>query len=334
MGRSLARGAGCAATWLGVSREQFTVGCGGKDRWGGEHGVQAACAADAERVYLGWTGNEVGRALIAVDPKDNGKPVQDVLWSQVGGFASVHRLAVDAGVVYFVSETTMAAVDAKTGRPVGGPALHKKLSAIWPDAAGKPVRLNPIEDGFCAVAGKLYLTFSGNNLVAQMDAKTGLVTRTYTVKLPGSIAAGHGGGLYVCSESSKVLALNPITGLTRVVVTGLVNTDGLAVDKRGNLCLTFGFPKPHVAVYSPQGKRLVQMGKARRGAVGSRQLGAFITDRRGSGRPDLGGGGNAPATSQCVGSEAGQVRARIFWANALRRQWGSDSPARPQHYDG
>lgn len=239
---------------------------GEKDRWGGEHGVPAACAADAERVYLGWTGNEVGRALIAVDPKDNGKPVQDVLWSQVGGFASVHRLAVDAGVVYFVSETTMAAVDAKTGRPVGGPALHKKLSAIWPDAAGKPVRLNPIEDGFCAVAGKLYLTFSGKNLVAQVDAKTGLVTRTYTVKLPGSIAAGHGGGLYVCSESSKVLALNPITGQTRVVVTGLVNTDGLAVDKRGNLCLTFGFPKPHVAVYSPQGKRLVQMGKARRGA--------------------------------------------------------------------
>ena len=59
------------------------------------------------------------------------------------------------------------------------------------------------------------------------------------------------------------LALDPVTGKTRVVVLGLKNTDGLAVDRRGNICMTFGFPQPHVAVYSPQGKLLKRMGKAR-----------------------------------------------------------------------
>jgi|TARA_B100001971_G_scaffold201730_1_gene214792 hypothetical protein len=239
---------------------------GQTDRWGGEHGMPAACAADDQRVYLGWTGNEVGRALIAVDPADNGKPIQDVMWSQAGGFTSIQRLAVDEGVVYFVSSKTMAAVDAKTGAPFGGPKLNKRLSEIWMDPAGKPHRLNSIEDGFSARNGKLYLTFSESNLVVQVDVKTGKVSKTFSVKSPGSISAVDDRLIYLASESSKVLALDSVSGKTFVVLAGLTNTDGLAVDRQGNICLTFGFPKPHVAVYSPQGKLLKSMGQGRAGS--------------------------------------------------------------------
>jgi len=266
-------------TWKGIWRKKFSLSLRGwayhgssqpwdvaqTDRWGGEHGVPAACAADSERVYLGWTGNEVGKAMIALDPVENGKAIQDPLWSQVGGFSSVQRIAVDNGIVYFVSANTIAAINAKTGAPHGGPELHKRLSGIWENPSGKPHHINTIEDGFSAADGKLYLTFSDSNLIAQLNAVTGMVVKTFSVSSPGAISAVSGKLVYVTSDSSKVLELNPTNGEFKVAVDGLTNTDCLAVDGKGNLCLSFGYPKPRIDVFSPDGKLLSTMGKARRG---------------------------------------------------------------------
>ena len=40
---------------------------GPTSNWGGDHGVPAACAADGERVFLGWSASEGGKALLACD---------------------------------------------------------------------------------------------------------------------------------------------------------------------------------------------------------------------------------------------------------------------------
>ncbi|MGB2975793.1 MAG: hypothetical protein WBD18_07125, partial [Phycisphaerae bacterium] len=39
----------------------------GKGNWGGDHGIPVACAADESKVYLGWSGAEAGKALLACD---------------------------------------------------------------------------------------------------------------------------------------------------------------------------------------------------------------------------------------------------------------------------
>ncbi len=39
--------------------------------WGGDHGVPFSCATDGEKVYLGWTGAEAGKAVVACDLQGN-----------------------------------------------------------------------------------------------------------------------------------------------------------------------------------------------------------------------------------------------------------------------
>ncbi len=39
----------------------------GKGDWGGDHGFPIACASDDTKVYLGWSGAEAGKALVACD---------------------------------------------------------------------------------------------------------------------------------------------------------------------------------------------------------------------------------------------------------------------------
>ncbi|MBM4020430.1 MAG: hypothetical protein FJ288_19285, partial [Planctomycetes bacterium] len=63
--------------------------------WGGDHGVPFSCATDGEKVYLGWTGAEAGKALLACDLQGN------VQWKHThGGMGGAEVVAVDGGIVY------------------------------------------------------------------------------------------------------------------------------------------------------------------------------------------------------------------------------------------
>ena len=71
--------------------------------WGGDHGTPTAVATDGEKVYLGWTGAEAGKALVACDL--DGRPV----WNHTrGGIGGAQALAVDSGIVYVLDRITAA----------------------------------------------------------------------------------------------------------------------------------------------------------------------------------------------------------------------------------
>ena len=66
--------------------------------WGGDHGVPCACAADGEKVFLGWSGAEAGKALLACDLQGN------VQWKNSRqGMAGAEFVAVDGDMVYAVN---------------------------------------------------------------------------------------------------------------------------------------------------------------------------------------------------------------------------------------
>ncbi|HUU98157.1 MAG TPA: PQQ-binding-like beta-propeller repeat protein, partial [Phycisphaerae bacterium] len=70
-------------------------GATGKENWGGDHGVPCSAASDDKKVYVGWSGAEAGKALLALDLNGN------VQWKNSrGGMAGAELVAVDAGTVY------------------------------------------------------------------------------------------------------------------------------------------------------------------------------------------------------------------------------------------
>ncbi len=106
----------------------------GTGSWGGDHGPPIAAAADAERVYLGWTISEAGWAVIALKKdltKDN-RPQK--LWGQ----HQVLELGILVTAMASDGERLFVAQD-------GGPWGHKKEQAykagivLWDAKAGKPI---------------------------------------------------------------------------------------------------------------------------------------------------------------------------------------------------
>ncbi len=82
-----------------------------KGNWGGDHGTPAAVAADGQRVYLGWTAAEAGKALVACDLA--GRPV----WNHTrGGIGGARAVAVDSGTVYALDRVTLYRVDSTNGQ--------------------------------------------------------------------------------------------------------------------------------------------------------------------------------------------------------------------------
>ncbi len=121
--------------------------------WGGDHGVPSAAAADATHVYLGWTGSEAGKALVAVDL--DGK----VRWKHTrGGMGGASLVGVDGGIVYVADhERVVYRLEAATGGYsswAGRPVADVAVASLWPDRRGMPDRLAGLDAGH----GKLYLT--------------------------------------------------------------------------------------------------------------------------------------------------------------------------------
>jgi len=123
--------------------------------WGGDHGVPYACCTDGDKVYLGWTGSEAGRAVVACDL--NGS----VQWKHsYGGFGGAEQVAVDGGIVVVASGgQILYRLEAAKGGYTnweGRPDAAVSVSSLWDNPAGMPDRI----EGMDAKDGKLFVTCS------------------------------------------------------------------------------------------------------------------------------------------------------------------------------
>lgn len=342
--------------------------------WGGDHGQPISCATDGTNVYLGWSGAEAGKALIAMGPRDN------VIWAAGFHFNSAELIAADGGLVFYPSSGLLRRVSAEDGKLVPWPGTRSgeiPIHAVLGDpdgSLGMPGSLSGNAEGMDARNGKLYLSFSvwtihphhirswwsflknlrkggptadaiwlqldertrnvidnwlknggpeekalgsphyqipdtrktmisalraqlyspslapgkiqrtvdertrvnrrhleeafpddlvkaRSDFVAVIDIATGRLLRTIDVPSPGKIAVVRDDLAYLFSERHRLLALNPLTGETRILLRNQRNHGGLATDDEGNIYIAYGYPHYQVFVYSPEGVLLRKLGK-------------------------------------------------------------------------
>lgn len=234
-------------------------GPSGTTNWGGDHGVPFAADADNQKVYLGWSGAEAGKALVACDLEGN------VQWRlSRGGMSGAELVTVDGGTVYAMNwDGLLFRADAKTGgftdwagsgstdldvRPLLGVELEKKERANCLHARG----------------GRLYVGFNKRDAVLVLDGASGKLIRKLAVPGPVDIeAVGGASALRILAISAwkTVLAINPETGEARPFIEGLEGANALALDAKGNLYVAMGDPENQVRVYAPDGKLLRAIGR-------------------------------------------------------------------------
>ena len=147
--------------------------------WGGDHGMPVTCAADGEKVYLGWSGAEAGKALLACDRQGN------VVWKNSrGGMAGAELVAVDRGTVYVQNwGGNLYRLEAGKGSYAawtGSDSSDLSIKSLWGDEKGMPEKA----DALSAQGGKLYLGFTAQNLIAVLDGATGKLAKRITVAAP------------------------------------------------------------------------------------------------------------------------------------------------------
>lgn len=126
---------------------------GRNSNWGGDHGYPSAVTTDGERIFLGWSGAEAGKALVTCDLDAN------VLWRHSrGGMGGAGLLGVDGGVLYASDHNRLIfCVNAVKGGFTnweGKPVADLPITDIWPDRKGMPQWI----DGLDASDGKVYIT--------------------------------------------------------------------------------------------------------------------------------------------------------------------------------
>ncbi len=252
-----------------------------KNNWGGDHGIPTTCAASGKQVYLAWSGAEAGKAVLAVDLAGN------VLWTNMrGGIAGAAGLACDGEVLYVLgglagpdSEgANIYKLDTKNGSYLSWDdkdtvdlAMNKILDVPPPtEKDGQPLK----SDGVAVLDGHLFLSFSGLNTVAIVDAKTGKLIKRLSVPGPRHLQAVSDKLLYVVSEQRRVLAVNPQTGEIHELVAGLSEATGIAVDADGIVYVATRGRENQVTAYSPAGQLLRKIGRP----GGRSLLGAWTAD--------------------------------------------------------
>ena len=159
----------------------------GKGNWGGDHGVPVAVATDDQQVYLGWSGAEAGKAVLACDLE--GRPQ----WgNNRGGIAGVKGLAASAGVLYVLGGNAGAdaeggslyKLNAKDGSYLnwdGTDSADVKIKSLWAaDAKTKPEKADEI----IFKSGKLWLAFHKEEILAELNPQTGKLLQTH--EMPGT----------------------------------------------------------------------------------------------------------------------------------------------------
>ena len=265
----------------------------GKGNWGGDHGLPIAVATEGQQVFLGWNGAEAGKAVLACDLE--GRPQ----WgNNRGGIAGVKGLAVQGGVLYVLGGNAgqdadganLYKLNTKDGSYVGwegSESADVKIKTLWPaDATVKPAKA----DGIAFRDGKLWLTFSQDELLAEINPLTGKLVGTQPASKKKdsqetSSTIGPDGLLYVAKgdpENQVLVKKGEATVLTigrkggRASLgpwqpDGMRALRGLAVDEAGKLWVveTDGAPK-RVSVWDVKTGQLLHeyFGSTGYGALG------------------------------------------------------------------
>jgi hypothetical protein len=224
--------------------------------WGGDHGTPAAVATDASQVYLGWSGAEAGKALLACDLE--GK----VKWNHTrGGIGGARAVAVDGNTVYALDNVTLYRVDSKTGAYTtweGRDAPELPLTAVFPGFKESPL------DRFALTAGrgKLYLSSKLADQVAEIDARTGAVVRLLPVTKPTAVSLAPNGKLYIVAGGNSVIALDEQASNPQTVLSNLAGATSVAVDGHGQIYVGCGDPDNQIKVFAADGKPVKTIGRA------------------------------------------------------------------------
>lgn len=259
-----------------------------QENWGGDHGVPVAVAADASKVYLGWSGAEAGKALLACDL--NGR----IQWKNSrAGMAGAELLAVDGTTLYAQhwNGNLYRLETAKGGYTnwQGSDSTDLFVKSLWTDeerAGGK--KLPERADAMDARDGYLYLAFSKADLVLVLDGRTGKVLHRHAVPEPIDVKAIDRGRALVSSQWKSVQVLDRETGALTSFLAARDSAGALAVDRGGRVFVGLGDPHNQVHVFDSTGKLLKEFG--RRGgrsllgkwqADGFRQIADLAIDAQG-----------------------------------------------------
>ncbi len=239
--------------------------------WGGDMGSPCTATSLGDSMILGWGASEAGRAVVCTDLDGKTK------WRHKrGGFGGAALVAADDGVVFVYDQgqgNILYRLSADKGEYKAWEGSHDsetEIGSYLPDI--KNAKLS----GMDAHAGKLYLSFGGRSGFGQRqnsadtfavaDAKTGKLLSTVKIKDPGQVAVASDYQVYVTSEGSKIVLINPTAGSQKVVLE-VAAAHGLAVDQAGNIYVGTSDPDNQVKVFDPQGKQIRSIGKQ-----GGRQL--------------------------------------------------------------
>jgi hypothetical protein len=177
-------------SWKAVFHEGLALTLRGTvGDFGGDRGSPSAATADATNIYLGWTAaGPEGDAVVACDP--TGK----VLWThRRGKLSGCQALGVDGGAVYVLGGEgedadggALYRLNANDGTPLPWPngRTDLKITALWPAGSkDKP----EIADYMAVKNGRVYLSFTGSEFMAVLDAKTGGYLQTVVGAPPGAV---------------------------------------------------------------------------------------------------------------------------------------------------
>jgi len=233
--------------------------------WGADHGNPVACASAGDMAYVGWSGGEGDKPLVACDLDAN------IKWKNIrGGIAGATLLASDGKTVFAFNNIKQYAalavyrVDARTGQYTEWSDL-KSTDLTMKDLWGNTKEAEASPSGLAAMDGSVFITFSGQDTVFVVDAKTGKVAKRLSVPKPSDVEAASAKLIFVVSGGAQVLSVNVETGETKTAAKPALGgkdwVSALALDKAGNLYLGIRGDHHHVLAFAPDGKPLRGIGR-------------------------------------------------------------------------
>jgi len=138
---------------------------GPTSNWGGDHGIPTAITTDGEKIYLGWSGAEAGKALLGCDLEGN------VKWRISFGPAchNSYFLAVDNGIVYNIAKVWGDSPCAQVVRLRAKDGVYDNWEGSTEAGLNVPDMISSLGDkstlpreidGMDARDGKIFLSFS------------------------------------------------------------------------------------------------------------------------------------------------------------------------------
>ena len=237
-----------AAPWDGPS---------GTDNWGGDHGEPNTVATQGDRVYLGWTFSEAGKALVACDL--DGK----VKWKNSRqGMSGCSEVTVDGDYLFGLNGSIVYRLktDGSYAAWSGRDTPDLKPYDVLPEAqrAGNRNEFAALS----AKGGTLFAAIAKGDAVLAIDAGTGALQRVLTVAEVGALCAIDAHSCYAVSGRRKILRADAVGGKNTLFAELKDDIGGLALAADGTLYASLGGSTHQVVVLGKDGAVTRAIGRA------------------------------------------------------------------------